>query len=464
MSEVRPRPVVITATAPTPNGSLHIGHLSGPYVAADVAARAARARGEQVIAVGGIDPHQNYVVAKSEIEGRPVADVLDGYSARVRDAFARARISYDVFVEPQHDGAYRDAVARLVGEMIDRGNARVRETTLWTCAGCRRTLHHGYVSGRCPGCGTGASGGTCEGCARFLDAGNLVGARCAGCGGEPHALRGSIPVLRLEEHREQLLQTWARASLSPRIRALVGDCLDTGLPDVPLAYPTDWGIPLESVHGADLRVDVWVEMGLGYLYALARHVDPGVDATRTSAAYVRAWEQLGEMWHFLGIDNAFYFAVLFPALLLACGLPAVPLGGIVVNEFYRLDGAKFSTSRDHAIWADEFLAAEDPAWVRLYLCWDRPDRYESDFTRAGYDAFRDRAEQILSAAPEPAAVPWSSSQDAVRAEHALRLAGFDPALAVRCALSAAAGDRQRAMAVLAQLASGELPLRSLSRA
>jgi methionyl-tRNA synthetase len=204
-------------------------------------------------------------------------------------------------------------------------------------------------------------------------------------------------------------------------------------------------------------------MGLGYLYALARHVEPNVDAAQTLQAYRVAWERLGDMWHFLGIDNAFYFAVLFPALLLACGLPAVPLGGIVVNEFYRLDGAKFSTSRAHAIWADEFLAAEDPEWVRLYLCWDRPDRYESDFTRAGYEEFRDRAEQILDASPEPASTSQSSRQDVVRAEHALHLAGFDPALAARCALSAAGGDRQRAMAVLAHLAAGGLRMRSLSR-
>jgi methionyl-tRNA synthetase len=456
--EIRPGPVVITATAPTPNGPLHLGHLSGPYVAADVAARAARARGERVIAVSGIDPHQNYVVAKAEKEGRAIPYVLDHYSARVRDAFARARLSYDVFVEPQHDAAYRDAVAGLVAELIDRGAAPLRDVTLWACVGCRRTLHHAYLAGRCPGCGNGASGGTCEKCARFLAAGTVVDACCARCGGEPRPLPARIPVLRLEDYRQQLLETWARANLSPRIRALVNECLDAGLPDIPLAYPTDWGIPLAGVDREDLRVDVWVEMGLGYFYALARHMDPTADA---AGAYGRAWEGLGEMWHFLGIDNAFYFAVLFPALFLACGLAEVPLGGIVVNEFYRLEGAKFSTSREHAIWADEFLAMEDPEWVRLYLCWDRPDRYESDFTRAGYDEFRDRVEQILNASPE--AAPSSSCPDTVRAEHALHLAGFDPALAARCALSAVASDGNRAMAVLAQLTSGELPIRSPSR-
>jgi methionyl-tRNA synthetase len=380
----------------------------------------------------------------------------------VRDAFSRALISYDVFVEPQHDAGYRDAVAGLVSELVDQGAARVRETTLWTCAGCRRTLHHAYVTGRCPGCGNGASGGTCEACARFLDASNLVDARCAGCGAEPHARRVRIPVLRLEDHRDELVRTWARASLSPRIRALVDGYLEAGLPEIALAYPTDWGIPVAG-EDDDLRVDVWVEMGLGYLYALARHIDPGVDATRTSRAYRRAWEGLGETWHFLGIDNAFYFAVMFPALFLACGMPRVPLGGIVVNEFYRLEGAKFSTSRDHAIWADELLAQEDPEWVRLYLCWDRPDRYESDFTRAGYDEFRNHFEQVLEAPPEPAPGACLSRQDAVRAEQALRLSGFDPALAARCALSATAGDMRRAMAVLSQLASGGLPLRSPGR-
>ena len=125
----------------------------------------------------------------------------------------------------------------------------------------------------------------------------------------------TVPVLRLSEHQDRLCEFWARAVLPPRLRALIGSMLDAGLPDVPLAYPTDWGI----TWGDGLRVDVWAEMALANLYAPARHLDPEV---HTLADCVRAWRGITEQWLFLGIDNAFYYAVLIPAVHLAAGLPA----------------------------------------------------------------------------------------------------------------------------------------------
>ena len=107
---------VVLTPPPTPNGPLHVGHLSGPYVAADVAVRAARARGERVLSVSGLDVHQNYVVTAAEQEGRPVAEVLTDYGGRVRAALAMTRVSYDLFLDPAADADYRDAVARLLGE------------------------------------------------------------------------------------------------------------------------------------------------------------------------------------------------------------------------------------------------------------------------------------------------------------------------------------------------------------
>ncbi|HEX6389860.1 MAG TPA: class I tRNA ligase family protein [Solirubrobacteraceae bacterium] len=459
MSTERSGPIVITATAPTPNGALHVGHLSGPYIAADVAVRAERASGREVISVGGIDPHQNYVVAKAELEGRPTLATLDDYSARVRAIFDRARISYDLFVEPQHDRDYRDAVAALVRELVERGAAEEREIALLRCDACDRTLHHAYVSGTCPTCGAGAGGGTCEPCGSFVTAGTLVDAVCSGCGEPGREVIARVPVLALEQYRERLLETWTRASLAPRIRALVGHYLTDGLPEIVLAYPTDWGIPLRDDD--DVRVDVWVEMGVGYLYAIARELDPST--TATAASCTAAWERLGAFWNFLGIDNAFYFAVMFPALFMAFGMEDVPFGGIVVNEFYTLDGAKFSTSRRHAIWADEFLAEEDPEWVRLYLSWDRPDRYQSDFTLERYRTFRDGVAELLDGergAPLPDGL---ADQELERAHDALRVAGFDAALAARCALSAVSADPVRARALLGMLAAGDLRVPAAGR-
>ena len=407
------RLTVLTTPPPTPNGPLHVGHLSGPYIAADIAARAARRRGERVLTMTGLDSHQNYVVARAETDGLRVPEVVSRYGSDIRTAFRRARIDYDVLVEPTEDTDYRKAVDRLFTELVDSGGFVLEETEYHVCSACERTLHHAYVSGGCPRCGEAMGGGTCENCAGFATAGTMVEARSVCCAAPPLGRRARLPVLRLEAYRAQLLDVWARAQLPDPAMELVRHYLDTGLLDVLAAYPTDWGIELETSPG--LRADVWIEMALGYLYAIARAADPSVHSLRDC---VDAWEQVGELWHFLGIDNTFYYAIAFPAVFAAAGIPPGKLGGLVVNMFYRLSGLKFSTSRNHAIWANELLATEDPGLVRRFVTHTRPDRYPSNFTLDDFRAY--------------CADPPPGDADVPRAEAALRLHGFDPALAVRC--------------------------------
>ncbi|MGI5131226.1 class I tRNA ligase family protein [Pseudonocardia sp. CA-107938] len=419
---------LVLSTPPTPNGPLHVGHLSGPYIAADIAVRAARAEGRAVVSVCGLDPHQNYVLARAESDGTSPEVALDKYGSLVRDAMAVARIDHDVFFEPDTDTAYRQGVVRVLDGLLERGAATVEDTTVMRCAGCGRTLHHVRVAGRCPSCGEGASGGTCEGCGSFVTAATLIDARSTCCQADPTPAQQRIPVLHLERWRAELTQVWARAQVPSRVRTLLAGYLDHGLPAVPLAYETDWGI-----RWGDLRVDVWAEMAFGYVYGIARHLT-GTDPTDL-AACAAGWSGVAGMWNFFGIDNAFYYTVLNPAVMTAAGLDPGLLRGVVVNEFYRLDGLKFSTSRDHAIWAHEFLAAEDPAVVRAYLSWERPDRSSTDFTRAGYEAFKQRWTAVMNG-PGSDAPRVLAEKDADRAAQALRLESFDPAVAVRCVLDA----------------------------
>lgn len=445
---VAPAGVVLVVTPPpTPNGPLHVGHLSGPYVAGDIAARALRADGRRVLTQCGLDAHQNYVPARAEARGEAPADTAAHYGSLVGEALRAARIGYDVMVDPLADAGYRDAVARLLTELVEAKVVELAPMSLRACAGCHRILHHARVVGACPGCGAGAAGGTCEGCGGFLAAADLVDARSTCCSAAPEPVTHPVPVLRLEEHRERLCEFWSRAVLPPRLRRLVAAYLDTGLPDVALAYPSDWGIE----WGDGLRVDVWAEMALANLVLPARHLRPGAD---TLTGYLDAWGDVDEQWLFLGIDNAFYYAVLIPALHLAAGLPDRPTR-LVVNEFYRLTGAKFSTSRGHAIWAHEFLSTEDPAVVRAFVSWDRPDSYESDFLPAAYEAFKARYAAALDGTG-PHLDAALADIELTRGERALRPDAFDPAAAVRAAL-AAAGSRPGRAARLLGLVGGTLP-------
>ncbi|GIG56169.1 hypothetical protein Lfu02_05410 [Longispora fulva] len=452
---------VIVIPQPTVNGPLHIGHLSGPYLAADIASRAARARGERVLTLAGVDVHPNYVLTKAELQGVDVEEMVTRYRGQIMAAFDGARIGYDAFLDPQAPH-YRRAIARILRELVENGTVPMREYTLLRCTDCERTLHHSYVVGTCPVCATGANGTSCEGCGGFTSAQTLLDPSCARCGGAPRPFVATIPVLPLEDYRDRLTTEWLRAEWPMRMRTVLEQYRHAPLPDIPLAYPTNWGIecdgPLEG-----LRVDFPSELGFSYLYGPAHALRPEAAGL---AEWVGAWEEVEGVWHFNGMDNTFYFAILYPAILAAAGVPTAKACGAVVNELYLLEGKKFSTSRNHALWAEEFLAAEDPELVRLFLSWDRPDRYETDFTHEAYRAFCAWVRPLLSTAGSGATPPGAdgalpaalAAAEVERAERALHLNGFDAALAVRALLGAlGAGVGVDSVAMAALTGRGALP-------
>ncbi len=440
---------VIVIPQPTVNGPLHVGHLSGPYLAGDIAARAARARGERVLALAGVDVHPNYVLTKAENIGMDVQAMVDTYRNQITRAFELARIGYDEFLDPQ-DGGYRSAISGMLRELVERGTVPMERMTLHQCSDCGRTLHHSYVVGKCAVCGTGANGTSCEGCGGFTSAQHLVNPSCARCGGGPKPMEVTVPVLHLEEYRERLVAEWLRGEWPNRVRTVMRQYQNAPLPDIPLAYPTNWGIECDGPLSG-LRVDFPSELGLSYLYGPAHALRPEADGL---TGWVDAWREIDGVWHMNGMDNTFYFTVLYPAILAAAGVAGPKARGAVVNELYLLEGKKFSTSRNHALWADEYLAEQDPELVRLYLSWDRPDRYESDFTEESFTAFCRYVRPLLAGAPPttgglPAVL---AEAELVRADRALDLVGFDSALAIRsllAALSAGRGLGSKALAALA---------------
>lgn len=449
MSEPTGGVTVIVIPQPTVNGPLHIGHLSGPYLAADIAARAARARGERVLALAGVDVHPNYVLTKAETLGVDVHEMVAKYRSQIETAFELGRIGWDAFLDPQ-DADYQAAIASMLRELVENGTVPMREMTLHQCSDCGRTLHHSYVVGKCATCGTGANGTSCEGCGGFTSAQVLVDPSCARCGGRPRPMVVTVPVLPLEDYRERLVAEWLQAEWPTRVRSIMQQYQHAPLPDMPLAYPTNWGIECDGPL-AGMRVDFPTELGLSYLYGPARALRP---QAATLAERVEAYREVNGVWHFNGMDNTFYFTVLYPAILAAAGVPTAKALGATVNELYLLEGKKFSTSRNHALWADEFLAEEDPELVRLYLSWDRPDRYESDFTHESYRAFCEHVRPLLAGTtPAAGALPPAlAAAELHRAERSLHLVGFDAALSIRAlvaALSAGTGLDSVALAALA---------------
>ncbi len=435
---------VIVIPQPTVNGPLHVGHLSGPFLAADIAARAARGRGERVITLAGVDVHPNFVMTKAETLGVEVHEMVAGFRSQIASAFALGRIEHDIFIDPELP-AFERAITGMLSELLANGTLQLREMVLHQCSDCGRTMHHSYVVGKCPHCGSGANGLSCEPCGGFTSAATLIQPNCARCGGDPRPMVATVPVLRLEDFRTELVAEWTQAELPPRVRRVVAHYLNAQLPDYPVAYPTDWGID-GTGDLAGLKIDFPTELGLSYLYGPGKAVNP---AAQSLADWVAAWDCLDGIWHFNGIDNAFYFAILYPAIFAAAGVQRPSMRGATVNELYLLEGQKFSTSRNHALWADEFLSEQDPELVRLYLSWCRPDRYESDFTRQSFDAFGRFAGPLLAGAATAGHIPAElAAGELERAEESLRLKGYDSALAVRCLLGAlSAGTGQDSVAI-----------------
>jgi methionyl-tRNA synthetase len=427
---------VFTYPQPTANGPLHVGHLSGPYLAADIAARAARARGERVVVTTGLDAHQNYVLTRAEREGVEVGVMMADFRADIQDTYQQARIGYDRFSDPLAD-EHAPIIRGLMNHLVASGATPMREVTLHACADCGRTLHESYLIGLCGTCQAPAAGGACEQCGSFTQVDTMVDPVCGRCGGEPRPFQATVPVLRMEDHRDAMTSAWLRAQFPPAVRDLIGRQLDSDLPEIALAYPTNWGI--EGDHALEgLRMGPYTEVALTDLYNIAKAVDP---AASDLPGYRAALDRVGSLWHFLGLDNAYWYAIYWQAVWAAAGVNPLPISGLVVNEFYTLDGSKFSTSRNHAVWANELLGKEDPSIVRLFLAWDRPDRYQSDFTWNSFRAFADQVGPLLAGTHEVTQTldPALAERELARAEAALRPAGFDPALAVRGLLTLLAG-------------------------
>ncbi|WP_112240548.1 class I tRNA ligase family protein [Kribbella monticola] len=444
---------VITFPQPTVNGPLHLGHLAGPYVAADIAARAARARGERVVVTTGLDVHQNYVLTRAEREGVEVGVMTADFRADIRETYELARIGYDRFSDPLTD-EHAPIIRQLMNHLVASGATPMREVTLHACSDCSRTLHESYLVGLCRGCKAPAAGGACEQCGAFTYVDSMIDPVCGRCGGEPRPFQATVPVLRMEDHREALTAMWLRAELPPSVRALIGRQLADGLPEIALAYPTNWGIEGDAALSG-LRIGPYTEVALTDLYNVAKAVDP---AAADLPGYLAALGRVENLWHFLGLDNAYWYALYWQAVWAAAGVNPLPVSGLVVNEFYLLDGSKFSTSRNHVVGANEILRDEDPGIVRLYLAWDRPDRYRSDFSWKAFRAFADRIGPLLDGTrtcAEPLH-PVLAEIELARAQDALRPSGFDPALAVRIMIDLlAAGVRDTGPLRAALTGAGE---------
>lgn len=389
-----PRRFLVTATPPTTNGDLHVGHLSGPYLGADVFSRAQRMLGHTVLYASGGDDHQTYVVTTAERLGLDPVELAARCNREIVGTLELAGIDIDAFTSP--DDAYRAEVREFFTGLHRAGRLKTRTWTFPYCGRTGRYLLEAFATGYCPECLVGTCGAICENCGHPNDVDSLLFPASTGAGpaATTQPRETEILVLPLEEYREQFTEFYRarRATMRPHVLRFVDEMLSRPLPDFPVSYPADWGIPV-GIDGFDGQVfNVWAEMLPGL-----RHMAEAARARRGPATPPGVWaaDSGFELVQFLGYDNTFYFAFAHLGLTFAHGGLTEP-AAIVTNEFYHLDGAKFSTSRRHLVWARDLVGKYGADNVRFHLALDNPEHQPANFTEADFlDTVRTRLHQPL---------------------------------------------------------------------
>lgn len=371
----------VTSALPYANGPVHIGHLAGVYVPADIYVRYLRLKGEDVLFIGGSDEHGVPITIKAKKEGVTPQDIVDRYHNIIKKSFEEFGISFDVYsrtTSPVHHQFASDFFRKLYdkGEFVEKTSEQYYDEE----AG--QFLADRYITGECPHChAEGAYGDQCEKCGTSLSPLELINPKST--------ITGSKPVLRETKHwylpldkHEKWLSQWILEEHKEWKTNVYGQCkswLDMGLQPRAVSRDLDWGIPV-PVEGAEGKVlYVWFDAPIGYI-------------SNTKELLPDSWEKWWKdsetrLVHFIGKDNIVFHCIVFPAMLKAEGSYILP-DNVPANEFLNLEGDKISTSRNWAVWLHEYLedfpGKQDV--LRYVLTANAPETKDNDFTWKDFQA------------------------------------------------------------------------------
>ncbi|MBR2378099.1 MAG: methionine--tRNA ligase [Bacteroidaceae bacterium] len=372
---------LVTTALPYANGPVHIGHLAGVYVPANIYTRYLRLKGEEVIMIGGSDEHGVPITIKARKEGVTPQDIVDRYHKIIKDSFAEFGISFDIYSRTSSKIHYETA-SDFFRKLYDKGEFIEKVSQQYYDEEAQQFLADRYITGTCPHChNERAYGDQCEACGTSLNATDLINPKSA--------ISGSQPVLRETKHWylpldkwEPYLRQWILEGHKEWRPNVYGQCkswIDMGLQPRAVSRDLDWGVPV-PVEGADGKVlYVWFDAPIGYI-------------SNTKELLPDSWEKWWKdpetkMIHFIGKDNIVFHCIVFPAMLKAEGSYNLP-ENVPANEFLNLEGDKISTSRNWAVWLHEYLVdfpgKQDV--LRYVLTANAPETKDNDFTWRDFQA------------------------------------------------------------------------------
>ena len=372
---------LITTALPYANGPVHIGHLAGVYIPADIYARYLRLKGEEVLMIGGSDEHGVPITIRAQKEGITPQDVVDRYHAIIKDGFERLGITHDIYSRTS-SATHHEHASEFFRKLYDKGEFIEKTSQQYYDEQANQFLADRYITGTCPHCNNErAYGDQCESCGTSLAPTDLKDPKSA--------ITGNTPVLRETKHwylpldkHESFLREWILEGHKEWKSNVYGQCkswLDMGLQPRAVSRDLDWGIPV-PVEGAEGKVlYVWFDAPIGYI-------------SNTKELLPDTWEtwwksEDTKLVHFIGKDNIVFHCIVFPAMLKAEGSYILP-ENVPANEFLNLEGDKISTSRNWAVWLheylDEFPGKQDV--LRYVLTANAPETKDNDFTWKDFQA------------------------------------------------------------------------------
>ncbi|MBI2916442.1 MAG: methionine--tRNA ligase [Chloroflexi bacterium] len=368
--------VFIGVAWPYANGPLHLGHVAGCFLAADIFARYHRAKGDRVLMVSGTDQHGTPITLRAELEKRTPQEVVAEFHASFQDCWRRLGISWDLYTStgtPNHARVVHDLFLTL----LERGYIYPGAMPLAYCPKEARFLPDRYVEGTCPHCGYNqARGDQCDKCGRTLNPEDLRESHCKLCGATPETRQSRHFFLRLSAFNQKLLD-WVRPQTHwrPNVHNFTQRYLEQGLQDRAITRDLEWGVAVPVSGYENKRIYVWFEAVTGYLSATQEWAQRQGDPE----AWRQFWEPPARSYYFIGKDNIPFHTLIWPAMLMAYGGLALP-HDVPANEFLTLEGRQFSTSRNWAIWLPDYLNRYDPDPLRYYLSAGMPETSDADFT------------------------------------------------------------------------------------
>ncbi|MBJ6118765.1 methionine--tRNA ligase [Pontibacter sp. BT310] len=381
MTTTTPKRYTVTAALPYANGPVHIGHLAGVYLPADIYVRYLRLQNRDVKFICGSDEHGVPITIRAKKEGITPQQAVDKYHELIKQSFADFNISFDIY-DRTSSKIHHETASDFFLKLYNDGKFLEQTTQQYYDEKAQQFLADRYIVGTCPKCGNeNAYGDQCESCGTSLNATDLINPKST--------LSGAVPVMRETKHwylplneYEPWLREWIveghKGDWKPNVYGQCKSWIDQGLQPRAVTRDLDWGVPVPVPGGEGKVLYVWFDAPIGYISA--------------TKALTPDWEKYWKdeetkLVHFIGKDNIVFHCIIFPSMLKAHGDYILP-DNVPANEFLNLEGDKISTSRNWAVWLHEYL--EDFKGkgdvLRYALCANAPETKDNDFTWKDYQA------------------------------------------------------------------------------